>query len=323
MTSWRELLAERLHEQTLERLEVDDPGDASQRAYHRRVGDVALDGLHRDAGGVDARDLDGVGHAENPAHRRRRRAGVDDDGAVLGEALGDVDDVEQRLVENADHIRVLDVVVDLDGLPADAGERLDRRAHTLGPVLGHGLHVQVLGQRGLRDKLGRRNGPLPRSRVPADLGELLHGAPFRIVVALGRARKCQRGRQAVSTGYGRNLVTAASGIPRAVSGCDASVNGWKTTKRPGLRAPLAPRPSRPMQPRACVIEYTAKEPNPAASLPAPAGGVGRSHRAYISRRHSMARPKVTSSAYSSSPPTGSPLAMRVTFTPSGLIRRAR
>ena len=38
---------------------------------------------------------------------------------------------------------------------------------------------------------------------------------------------------------------------------------------------------------------------------------------------SMARPRVTSSANSRSPPTGSPLARRVTFTPRGFIRRAR
>ena len=44
---------------------------------------------------------------------------------------------------------------------------------------------------------------------------------------------------------------------------------------------------------------------------------------YISRRASSARPSVTSSAYSKSPPTGSPDAIRVTFTPSGLMSRAR
>src|SRR5205085_1253888 len=41
----------------------------------------------------------------------------------------------------------------------------------------------------------------------------------------------------------------------------------------------------------------------------------------ISRRPSRARPKVSSSAYSRSPPTGSPLAGRVTLTPSGLRSR--
>jgi hypothetical protein len=46
-------------------------------------------------------------------------------------------------------------------------------------------------------------------------------------------------------------------------------------------------------------------------------------QASTSRRPSRARPSVSSSAYSRSPPTGRPDAMRVTFTPSGLSRRAR
>ena len=41
------------------------------------------------------------------------------------------------------------------------------------------------------------------------------------------------------------------------------------------------------------------------------------------RRPENARPKVTSSAYSKSPPTGSPLASRVTVSPIGLTSRAR
>jgi len=42
---------------------------------------------------------------------------------------------------------------------------------------------------------------------------------------------------------------------------------------------------------------------------------------HISRRPSMAFTIVTSSAYSNSEPTGIPIAMRLTFTPSGLMRR--
>ena len=50
----------------------------------------------------------------------------------------------------------------------------------------------------------------------------------------------------------------------------------------------------------------------------------KGHRpAYISRRPSMAFDMVTSSANSRSLPTGTPMAMRITFTPSGLSRRAR
>jgi threonylcarbamoyladenosine tRNA methylthiotransferase MtaB len=44
---------------------------------------------------------------------------------------------------------------------------------------------------------------------------------------------------------------------------------------------------------------------------------------YISRRFSRLLPMVTSSANSRSLPTGMPIAMRVTFTPSGFIRRER
>ncbi len=44
---------------------------------------------------------------------------------------------------------------------------------------------------------------------------------------------------------------------------------------------------------------------------------------YTSRRPSIALFIVTSSAYSRSLPTGTPIAMRVTRTPSGLSSRAR
>ena len=44
---------------------------------------------------------------------------------------------------------------------------------------------------------------------------------------------------------------------------------------------------------------------------------------YSVRRASIARPRVSSSAYSRSPPTGRPLANRLTVTPSGLMVRAR
>ena len=44
---------------------------------------------------------------------------------------------------------------------------------------------------------------------------------------------------------------------------------------------------------------------------------------YSGRLASRARPRVTSSANSKSPPTGKPLAGRVTRTPSGLMSRAR
>lgn len=44
---------------------------------------------------------------------------------------------------------------------------------------------------------------------------------------------------------------------------------------------------------------------------------------YNARRASIARPSVSSSAYSRSPPTGRPLARRVTSIPRGLMVRAR
>jgi len=46
-------------------------------------------------------------------------------------------------------------------------------------------------------------------------------------------------------------------------------------------------------------------------------------RPYISLRPSSARPRVTTSAYSTSPPIGIPCAIRLTVTPSGLINFAR
>ena len=80
---------------------------------------------------------------------------------------------------------------------------------------------------------------------------------------------------------------------------------------PGSRARLAGGPSRSRAPYACAMRV----PRPSRESCPTAG--------YISRRASSARPSVTSSAYSRSPPTGSPLAIRVTLMPSGLMSRAR
>ena len=52
-------------------------------------------------------------------------------------------------------------------------------------------------------------------------------------------------------------------------------------------------------------------------------GVRQHHSGQTSRRPSSALVIVTSSAYSRSLPTGTPIAMRVTLTPSGLSSRAR
>ena len=54
-----------------------------------------------------------------------------------------------------------------------------------------------------------------------------------------------------------------------------------------------------------------------------ATGSARQPRAGVRLRPAMALPMVTSSAYSRSLPTGTPMAMRVTRTPSGLISLAR
>ena len=54
----------------------------------------------------------------------------------------------------------------------------------------------------------------------------------------------------------------------------------------------------------------------------PLFGGRRRRQASTSRRPSSARPSVSSSAYSRSPPTGRPLAMRVVFSPSGLSEPA-
>ncbi len=60
------------------------------------------------------------------------------------------------------------------------------------------------------------------------------------------------------------------------------------------------------------------------TMPPPTTRYRRHRIAYsTARRPEKARPRVTSSAYSRSPPTGSPLASLLTVTPIGLISRAR
>jgi len=74
--------------------------------------------------------------------------------------------------------------------------------------------------------------------------------------------------------------------------------------RPTIRHPFTPF----LQPLALPVELPGNEVGPFYP---------------ISRRPSIAFDSVTSSAYSRSPPTGSPRAMRVIRMPSGLSRRAR
>ena len=85
--------------------------------------------------------------------------------------------------------------------------------------------------------------------------------------------------------------------------------------RPGRRAPSSARS--PERRRGLVPRALRRRPP--GSAPATGGGT----QPLTSRRPSRARPSVSSSAYSRSPPTGSPLAIRVTFTPSGSSSRAR
>ena len=68
--------------------------------------------------------------------------------------------------------------------------------------------------------------------------------------------------------------------------------------------------------RAVAVEHRVQPDVP----PAPLALAGSYLSASTSRRPSNARPSVTSSAYSRSPPTGSPLAMRVTSMPSGFSK---
>ena len=82
------------------------------------------------------------------------------------------------------------------------------------------------------------------------------------------------------------------------------------------------RSSRPeMTPKIPVIRMFKGQTNPAATSSVDGAMLGKAPQ--ISRRPSRARLRVTSSAYSRSPPTGNPRARRVTRTPLGCSNRAR
>ena len=85
------------------------------------------------------------------------------------------------------------------------------------------------------------------------------------------------------------------------AGCRRTRSGRPSTPKPDRRPPGSEN-----GPKAAQNGW-GQEPSPSAS----------------SRRPSRARPRVSSSAYSRSPPTGRPLARRVTRRPSGRSWRAR
>ena len=86
-----------------------------------------------------------------------------------------------------------------------------------------------------------------------------------------------------------------------------------------LDAPLLPGIRR----RTAAESIRAPAARPIFKWPGRAKLTRRKRHTSSRRRPSKARPRVTSSAYSRSPPTGSPLAGRVTRMPIGLTSRAR
>ena len=72
-----------------------------------------------------------------------------------------------------------------------------------------------------------------------------------------------------------------------------------------------------------IATHRAQAAIPAARAGTIVVGARDEAQASSSRRPENARPRVTSSAYSRSPPTGSPLASRLTRIPSGVISRPR
>ena len=145
--------------------------------------------------------------------------------AVGLQPLGHVDDIEQRLVEHDHDVGVLDVVVDLDRLVADARERLDGRTHPLRTVLRHGLHVLVRRQSGLGDDLRRRDGSLTGARMPTDLRQLLHSRPSLHSAPGGAGDGAAPSGRQVTQEYGRPPRSPLCGVLAAVNGAHESVNG--------------------------------------------------------------------------------------------------
>ena len=143
--------------------------DLGQCRNDRSIGDVAVDGCHRDAGCIDRRDGDLIRDSQLLAGFRRRHTRVEDDCAVLCHPLGDVLEIEKRLVENYHDLRVGNVVVHLNGRIAYAGVRLEGSTRPLGSVLWHRLHVTALRKRRLCHELCRRYRALSGACVPADL----------------------------------------------------------------------------------------------------------------------------------------------------------
>ena len=109
------------------------------------------------------------GHAADvePVELRRHAVAVQEHEAVRREAVGDVDLVQQRRLQHDDDVGVRDRVVTPDRLVVDAGERAQRSAAPLGPVL--------------RKRLDALAGVQQRRRISCDA-----------VFAPCPARACQR-----------------------------------------------------------------------------------------------------------------------------------
>ena len=124
------------------------------------------------------------------------------------------------------------------------------------------------------------------------------------------AKKIGKGVEETAKGIGKTVSEArrksATGPPTPAG--DQACGRQDARQRQGLRRIGLGRDEvcRPLH--QAVLHRQLAPPRPAAQM---------------SRRPSSARDSVTSSAYSRSPPTGSPRAMRVTWSPSGRSSLAR
>ena len=162
---------------------VEHAADLDDRGEHRGVREIPAE---RALG--DRTSVKGVYPALVAAQQRtnlvRGLMGIDDDRTLRVQAMRDVYRLEQRLVDDNDVIRIINVRMNGASLVRNAVVGGDRCAHALRTVLRKALHIFARRERRVREQQAGGLCALTAAAVPADLDHVLHAVSSCILLVL-------------------------------------------------------------------------------------------------------------------------------------------
>ena len=169
---------------------VEHTADLDDGGEHRGVREVFAEGTLGNRTGVES-VYPALVAAQQRTNLIRGLMGVDDDRALRVQTMRDVYRLEQRLVNDNDVIRVVDVGMNGASLVRNAVVGGDRCAHALRTVLRKALHIFARRERRVREQQAGGLCALTAAAVPADLDHVLHAVSSCILLVLfaGRAKK--------------------------------------------------------------------------------------------------------------------------------------